>query len=94
MSTAEDLQRIREKLKQLIAAHHTLLSEKRRFTDEIEKLKGALNEQRTHKQELIDQLSAAKVRTTGLSQEEKAAIEKKINHYIKEIDRCIGQLGN
>ncbi len=80
MSTAEDLQRIREKLKRLIAAHHTLLSEKRRFTDEIEKLKGALNEQRTH--------------TTGLSQEEKAAIEKKINHYIKEIDRCIGQLGN
>jgi chromosome segregation ATPase len=94
MSTAEDLQRIREKLKQLIAAHHTLLSETRRFTDEIEKLKGALNEQRTHNQELIDQLSAAKVRTTGLSQEEKAAIEKKINHYIKEIDRCIGQLGN
>jgi len=94
MSNAEDLQRIREKLKQLIAPHHTLLSEKRRFTDEIEKLKGALNEQRTHNQELIEQLSAAKVRTTGLSQEEKAAIEKKINHYIKEIDRCIGQLGN
>ncbi|MFM8806602.1 MAG: hypothetical protein ACKOD1_04500 [Sphingomonadales bacterium] len=94
MSNAADLQRIREKLQQLIAAHNALLSEKRRLSDEIEKLKGALTEQRTHNQGLSDQLSAALVRTTGLSQEEKTAIEKKINHYIKEIDRCIGQLGN
>jgi hypothetical protein len=94
MSNAADLQRIREKLKQLIAQHQTLQREKRRLTDEIELLKGTLSEQRSQNQGLTDQLSAAKVRTTGLSQEEKSAIEKKINHYIKEIDRCISQLGN
>lgn len=94
MSNAEDLQRIREKLKQLIADHHALQNEKRRLVGEIEKIKLTLTEQRSQNQELVDQLSAAKLKTTGLSQEEKTVIEKKINHYIKEIDRCISQLGN
>ena len=94
MSNTVDIQRIKQKLKQLIEQQHALQNEKRRLTDEIEKLKGALTEQRSQNQGLTDQLSAAMVRTTGLSQEEKSAIEKKINHYIKEIDRCISQLGN
>jgi ABC-type transporter Mla subunit MlaD len=94
MSNTADIQRIKQKLKQLIEQQHALQNEKRRLTDEIEKLKGALTDQRSQNQGLTDQLSAAMVRTTGLSQEEKSAIEKKINHYIKEIDRCISQLGN
>lgn len=94
MSNTVDIQRIKQKLKLLIEQQHALQNEKRRLTDEIEKLKGALTEQRSQNQGLTDQLSAAMVRTTGLSQEEKSAIEKKINHYIKEIDRCISQLGN
>jgi hypothetical protein len=55
-----------------------------------------LAEQLSTNQGLNDQLSAAKVKTStsGLSEPEKAEIEKKINHYIKEIDRCISQLGN
>lgn len=96
MSNAEDLKRIREKLKQLIDQHHTLYSEKLRLTAEIEKIKTTLAEQLSTNQGLNDQLSAAKVKTStsGLSEPEKAEIEKKINHYIKEIDRCISQLGN
>lgn len=94
MSHAEDLQRIRQKLKQLIEQHQTLLSEKKRLSVEVEKVKQTLSEQRSLNQGLSDQLSAAQFKTGGLSQDEKAAIEKKINHYIKEIDRCISQLGN
>lgn len=94
MSNAEDLIRIREKLKQLIDQHHTLYSEKLRLTAEIEKIKTTLAEQLSTNQGLNDQLSAAKVTSSGLSEQEKAEIEKKINHYIKEIDRCISQLGN
>jgi septal ring factor EnvC (AmiA/AmiB activator) len=96
MSNAEDLIRIREKLKQLIDQHHTLYSEKLRLTAEIEKIKTTLAEQLSTNQGLNDQLSAAKVKTStsGLGEPEKAEIEKKINHYIKEIDRCISQLGN
>ncbi|NDF97796.1 MAG: hypothetical protein EB101_02470 [Chitinophagia bacterium] len=94
MSNAADLKRIREKLKQLIEQHHVLYNEKLRLTGEIEKIKASLAEQRLQNQGLSDQLSAAKVNSSGLSEQEKAEIEKKINHYIKEIDRCISQLGN
>lgn len=94
MNNAAELHRIRQKLKQLIEQHHTLYNEKLRLTTEIEKIRQALSEQQLQNQGLSDQLSAAKVNTSGLEKEEKAAIEKKINHYIKEIDRCISQLGN
>ncbi|MFM7645706.1 MAG: hypothetical protein ACKO41_03235 [Sphingomonadales bacterium] len=94
MSNTTELQRIKQKLKQLIEQHHALQNEKRRLTTEIEKIREALSVQQQQNQGLSDQLSAAKVNTSNLDKEEKAAIEKKINHYIKEIDRCIGQLGN
>ncbi|MBM3921853.1 MAG: hypothetical protein FJ340_01460 [Sphingomonadales bacterium] len=94
MSNPEALQRIREKLASLLGQYHALLQEKQRLTSEIEKLKGLLAEERSQQEVLTTQLSAAKLKTTSLSESEKAAFEKKINHYIKEIDRCISQLGN
>jgi len=94
MSNPEALQRIREKLASLLGQYHALLQEKQRLTSEIEKLKGLLAEERSQQEVLTTQLSAAKLKTTSLSESEKAVFEKKINHYIKEIDRCISQLGN
>jgi hypothetical protein len=70
------------------------MQEKQLLTSEIEKLKGLLAQERSQQEVLNTQLSAAKLKTTSLSESEKAAFEKKINHYIKEIDRCISQLGN
>ena len=94
MSNPEALRRIREKLASLLGQYHALMQEKQRLTSEIEKLKGLLAQERSQQEVLITQLSAAKLKTTSLSESEKAAFEKKINHYIKEIDRCISQLGN
>lgn len=94
MSNAEDLKRIREKLKQLIVQHQTLLAENQQLNRELEKVKTSLTEQRSQNQDLSDRLSATSLKTEGMSEEEKATLEKKINHYIKEIDRCISQLGN
>jgi chromosome segregation ATPase len=94
MSNPEALIRIREKLASLLGQYHALMQEKQRLTSEIEKLKGLLAQERSQQEVLNTQLSAAKLKTTSLSESEKAAFEKKINHYIKEIDRCISQLGN
>lgn len=94
MSNPEALRRIREKLASLLGQYHALMQEKQRLTSEIEKLKGLLAQERSQQEVLTTQLSAAKLKTTSLSESEKAAFEKKINHYIKEIDRCISQLGN
>ena len=94
MSNPEALRRIREKLASLLGQYHALMQEKQRLTSEIEKLKGLLAQERSQQEVLNTQLSAAKLKTTSLSESEKAAFEKKINHYIKEIDRCISQLGN
>jgi chromosome segregation ATPase len=94
MSKVESLKRIREKLATLLGQYNALQQEKQRLTSEIETIKKLLTQEQSQKELLSTQLSAAKLQTSSLSETEKAAFEKKINHYIKEIDRCISQLGN
>jgi hypothetical protein len=39
-------------------------------------------------------LELAAVQPTSVSNENKASLERRINEYIKEIDRCIALLGD
>lgn len=94
MSTLpQDLQRLEEKLQQLIQLQKSLHAEN-------EKLKQALRlaevEKSTWQQkagELEQQLNVSKLNQQSLAQEDRKEMEKKINQYIREIDRCITQLG-
>ena len=44
-------------------------------------------------EELQQQIAVLKLNNGSLEQQDRKDLEKKINHYIKEIDRCIAQLG-
>ena len=87
MSNPEALIRIREKLASLLGQYHALMQEKQRLTSEIEKLKGLLAQERSQQEVLTTQLSAAKLKTTSLSESEKAAFEKKINLFYDIIEK-------
>ena len=87
--TQEQLKRIQDKMQLLLQQHLSLQKENSR-------LKQVLSEERKHHQQKalqaeqlqqrVDILSSSKGEMHG---EEKKAFEKRLNQYVKEIDKCI-----
>lgn len=100
----EQLQRIQEKTNQLIQQLQELRSQRDQLENDLEarKQQQEQKEQIQHAQqqgqqqkleELQQQISVLKLKQGSLDSQDRKEVEKKINHYIKEIDRCIAQLG-
>lgn len=94
MNPSEEIRRVQQKLQQLIDQHHLLYKEKLRLEAELKKSQDQLQRQQLQAEGLEQQLAASRLSGASMSDDEKREIEKKINQYIKEIDRCIAQLGN
>ena len=94
MSTTEQhLKRIQDKLQQLLKQHAALQKENSKLKEELEaaKQKSVLHQKSTD--ELKQQVSILKVSAGDMSEADKKEFEKRINGYLKEIDRCITMLG-
>ncbi|HRN56532.1 MAG TPA: hypothetical protein PLL71_08770 [Agriterribacter sp.] len=90
----EHISRVNEKLQLLLKQYYTLQKENDRLKQDIEQIK--LSEQSTREKaaRLQQQVEIAKISSGQTGQEDKAALEKRINAYIKEIDQCIALLVN
>lgn len=88
----EQLKRIQDKLQLLVKQQLTLQKENHLLKEEVNTLK----KQTLQYQEGIDmlkqQLDILKFSNGEMNAEEKKQFEKKINTYVKEIDRCIALL--
>ena len=94
MSTTEQhLKRIQDKLQQLLKLHSAVQKENSRLRDELQASQGKLSAQQVQLDELKQQVSILKVNAGGMSEADKKEFEKRINGYLKEIDRCIALLG-
>ena len=89
----QHLQRINEKLQ-------LLLKQYRAVQKENEKLKSALADSKKEQADNLRQIEALeqkvavlKTATNNLDEDDKKELEKRINTYLKEIDRCIAVLG-
>ncbi|HEV8079815.1 MAG TPA: hypothetical protein VGP43_03815 [Chitinophagaceae bacterium] len=95
MSTIEEhIKSVNEKLQQLIKNHVALKKENDNLKDDLNKLKQREEDYKSTLHELdqkVNILKAASGQMTGTDQKE---FEKKINGYIKEIDKCIGLLSD
>lgn len=83
------IKRINEKLQQLLKRHNELQKENIRLKQEIEKV---LNQTSKHQQTieaLKQQVEVLKISASNWDENDKKEFEKRINHYIKEIDKCI-----
>ncbi|OQY95885.1 MAG: hypothetical protein B6D37_03785 [Sphingobacteriales bacterium UTBCD1] len=69
-----------------------LQKENKRLTLEIEKVKTFTTQQQKTNDDLRQQLDILKLSTHKLSNDDKKELEKRINYYLKEIDRCIALL--
>ncbi len=93
MNSAEQhLKRIQDKLQQLLKIHIALQKENKSLKQELEKAKKQNSLQQKSVEDLKQQLDILKLSTRKMSAADKKEFEKRINSYLKEIDRCIALL--
>lgn len=93
MSTTEQhLKRIQEKLQLLLKQHAALQKENSRLIEELKIATQKTSAQQKNVEELKQQVSVLKLNTGEMSEADKKEFEKRINTYLKEIDRCIALL--
>lgn len=92
----EKLDNIERKAQQLTAAHLQLKDKYNNLKNENEELLKLLKEQGAQLEEMEDKLKVIKVaKQLGASpDDDKNELKKKINEYIKEIDKCVALLNN
>jgi len=88
----QHIQRINEKLQQLLKQYRSVQKENEKLKKELTIVKDLQTERARQIDELEQKVSILKTATNNMNEEDRKDLEKRINHYVKEIDRCIGIL--
>jgi len=88
----EHIERIRTKLQALLKDHQALQKENEKLRSEIGRKALIEQEMKEKTQQLEQQVNILKASSGQMDEASKKAFEKQLNHYIKEIDRCITML--
>ena len=83
------IKRIQEKLQQLIKQHHELQKENSQLKRELEKSAKQSSQHLQTIETLKQQVEVLKISSGNWDEHDRKEFEKRINHYIKEIDKCI-----
>ncbi|HRE37062.1 MAG TPA: hypothetical protein PK977_02110 [Chitinophagaceae bacterium] len=95
MNTAEQhLKRIQDKLQQLLKNYAAMQKENAKLKEELTDAQQKASAQQKVTDELKQQVSILKLSSGEMDEAEKKEFEKRINGYLKEIDRCIALLEN
>ncbi|HUM98695.1 MAG TPA: hypothetical protein PK275_12635 [Chitinophagaceae bacterium] len=94
MSTSElQLKRIQEKLQQLLKQYNALQKENASLRENLATTKDEHNKNYQKLEALTQQVDILKLAAGNMSDKDKNEFEKRLNNYIKEIDRSISLLG-
>lgn len=96
MDYNDKLNQIQKKAQQLAAAHGQLKEDHMRLKGENDQLVKLLKEQGQQLDEMESKMKVLKVaKQLGAAPDaERNELKKKINEYIKEIDKCVALLNN
>ena len=83
------IKRIQEKLQQLIRQHHELQKENSQLKKELEGSAKQSSQYQQTIETLKQQVEVLKISSGNWDEHDRKEFEKRINHYIKEIDKCI-----
>jgi hypothetical protein len=89
---AIQLKRIQEKLQQVLKDHSALQKENLRLKEELDKNRTQSFANQQTIEDLKQQVDVLKITSGDWDHNDKKEFEKRINSYIKEIDRCIALL--
>lgn len=90
----QHIRSINEKLQQLIKTHAAIKKENESLKEEINKFKEKEVEYKYAMHELDQKVSILKAAAGQMTETDQKQFEKRINQYIKEIDKCIGLLSD
>jgi len=88
----QHIQRINEKLQQLLKQYRASQKETEKLKKELADIKSLQNEKIRQMEELEQKVAILKTATNNLNEDDKKDLEKRLNQYIREIDRCIAML--
>ena len=92
MSLDQQFNSIYEKLQQLMKQHGRLQKENEKLREELAAAKRKETDALQRVDEYQQQVSILKVSSGELNEKDRKEFEKKINQYIREIDKCISFL--
>jgi chromosome segregation ATPase len=88
------LKTIQGKLQQVLKQYLHLQKENAQLKKELSKTQQNNSEKTEQLQTLQQQVDVLKLGVSGWNEHEKAELEKRIDVYLKEIDKCISLLNN
>ena len=88
----EQIKRIYDKLQQLLKQHASLQKENQLLREELDNSQKQVSQYQETAETLKQQVSILQLGNGQMSDEDKKDFEKRLNTYIKEIDRCISML--
>jgi septal ring factor EnvC (AmiA/AmiB activator) len=91
--TAEHIARVAGKVAKLVKDFRNLRKEHDKLKEELIKRKETEENLKDRCRMLENQLNLLKATSGQLEGQERKDLEKQLNHYIREIDKCISLLG-
>jgi phage I-like protein len=85
---------VNEKLQQLLKKHVALKKENENLKEELGRSKLKEEEYKSTLHDLDQKVSVLKAASGQMAEKDQKEFEKKINQYVKEIDKCIGLLSD
>jgi chromosome segregation ATPase len=86
------LKTIQDKLQLLLKQHGALQKENQKLKEELSQTRQQSSVHIKNMDELKQQVSVLKMGAGEMSESDKKEFEKRINTYIREIDRCIAMI--
>ena len=93
MTVDQQFNTINDKLQQLLKQQARLKKENERLRTELEVCKEKEEVYQQKIDELAQQIGILKLGAGDMNEKDKKEFEKKINQYVREIDKCIAFLG-
>ena len=93
MTQAElQLKRIHEKIGLLLKHHLALQKENEKLRDDLRKMLSRCEDLTREAEKSRQQAEVSKLPGRGLEEDDKRMLEKRLNQYVREIDKCISLL--
>ena len=88
----EHIKRINDKLQRLVKKYAQLQKENEKLKNDLYLIKASEKEKDEQLQLLALRIDVLKAARGDMKEEEKKRFEKKINQYLKDVDKCIALL--
>ena len=88
----DQLLQVREKLQLLLKQHSNALKEIQQLTKENQNLRNQIEVRSLQTAKLNEKVDALNISSMLMGNEAKKELEKRINGYLKEIDKCLALL--